>query len=124
MTAALEIGTRLVQLCKEGKADDAMNQLYADDIVSVEGMDNENMPARIEGIDAVRKKAEWWYANHEVHGMETVGPFVGLREDQFVVEFKLDVTPKGGERMQMQEVGIYSVKDGKVAKEEFLYLMA
>jgi ketosteroid isomerase-like protein len=39
--------------------------------------------------------------------------------------FEMDVTPKaGGERMQMKEVALYTVKDGKIAQEEFWYLMA
>ena len=38
-------------------------------------------------------------------------------------QFSLDATPKGGERMQMTEVGLFTVKDGKVVQEEFLYLM-
>lgn len=124
MSEALEVGTRLVELCQQGKANEAMEELYSDEIVSIEGVENEHMPARIEGIDGVRKKVEWWEANHEVHGIETVGPFVGHRDDQFAVEFHLDTTPKGGERMQMREVGLYTVAGGKVVQEEFLYLMA
>lgn len=78
----------------------------------------------MEGIDAIRKKGEWWFANHDVHGMKATGPFCGLREDQFIVQFELDVTPKStGQRMHMNEVGLYTVKNGKVAQEEFLYLM-
>ena len=36
----------------------------------------------------------------------------------------MDVTPKAsGERMQMDEVAVYTVKDGKIVQEEFLYAM-
>jgi hypothetical protein len=57
--------------------------------------------------------------------MTATGPFCGNRENQFVVQFVLDVTPKAtGERMRMNEVGLYTVSNGKVAQEEFLYLMA
>jgi hypothetical protein len=39
------------------------------------------------------------------------------------VQFDIDVTEKASnKRMQMSEVGIYTVKDGKVAREEFLPL--
>lgn len=71
-----------------------------------------------------RRSSEWWFGNHDVHSMKATGPFCGHRADQFVVQFDLDVTPKAtGERMQMREVGLYTVEDGKVAQEEFLYLM-
>ena len=82
------------------------------------------MPARLEGIDAVRGKAQWWYENHEIHSTRATGPFCGHRDDQFVVEFEMDVTPKAsGERTQMREVGLYTIADDKVVQEEFLYLM-
>jgi len=32
----LDIGKRLVELCKQGKHLDAVNELYANDIVSIE----------------------------------------------------------------------------------------
>jgi len=39
------------------------------------------------------------------------------------VQFDLDATEKAsGKRMPMSEVGVYKVKDGKVAREEFLPL--
>ena len=42
---------------------------------------------------------------------------------RFVVQFDVDVTEKASKkRMQMSEVGIYKVKDGKVAHEQFLPL--
>jgi hypothetical protein len=39
------------------------------------------------------------------------------------VQFDVDVTEKASKkRMQMSEVGIYKVRDGKVTHEEFLPL--
>jgi len=56
-----------------------------------------------------------------VHSAKVGGPFVA--GDKFVVQFDIDVSEKAsGKRMQMSEVGIYTVKDGKVAREEFLPL--
>ena len=121
---ALEIGTRLVQLFNDGKEIQAVDDLYGDNIVSIEGQGTEEIPARLEGIEAVRGKSEWWFANNEVHSTKATGPFVGHRQDQFVVQFDLDITPKeSGERMQLIEVGIYTTEGDKVVQEEFLYLM-
>jgi predicted ester cyclase len=39
--------------------------------------------------------------------------------DQFVVRFKMDVTPKGKQRMSFDEVGLYTVKNGKIVEESF-----
>ena len=120
---AMEIGKKIVELCNAGKSEEAMNTLYSEKIVSIEGQDSDEMPARLEGMEAVRGKSDWWFANHEIHAMQATGPFCGHRDDQFVVKFDTDVTPKAGERMQLSEVALYTVADGKVAREEFLYLV-
>jgi Ni,Fe-hydrogenase III component G len=121
----IEIGSQLVALSNEGKGLEAIDTLYDEKVVSIEGQDNEQIRARIEGIEAVRGKSSWWYDNHDVHASVATGPYCGHREDQFVVRFNLDVTFKPtGERSQMEEVGLYTVKNGKVVQEEFLYLMA
>ena len=72
------------------------------------------------GLAAVHAKGEWWYANHEIHSVEASGPFVN--GDQFIVRFKMDLTFKpSGERMQNDEDGLYTVKDGKIVEERFFY---
>ena len=123
--SALEIGTRLVALCNSGKSTEAVETLYGDKIVSIEGQGSEETPARTEGLEAVRAKGTWWFDNHTVHSEKAVGPFCGFRDDQFVVHFELDITNKPSkQRTRMTEVGIYTVANGKVIQEEFLYLMA
>jgi ketosteroid isomerase-like protein len=42
--------------------------------------------------------------------------------NQFVVHFGMDVTTKEtGQRVQMNEIGLYTVRDGKIAEERFFY---
>ena len=122
---ALEIGSALVAAAAAGsEAEKAfVENYYAENVVSIEGGDMGEMPARIEGIEAIRGKHDWWFENNDVHGTEAEGPFIGSREDQFIVRFSLDATPKGGERNVMHEVGLYTVADGKIVQEEYLYLM-
>jgi hypothetical protein len=116
-----EVAEKLVDLCRKGEWMKAIESLYAEDIVSVEAHEMENMPAEMRGIDQVRGKTKWWEENMEVHSAKVSGPFVA--RDTFVVQFDTDVTEKASKkRSQMSEVGIYTVKDGKVAREEFLPL--
>ncbi len=116
-----EVATKLVEFCRNGEWMKAIDELYGKDIVSVEPRAMENMPAEMRGIDQVRGKTEWWEKNMEVHNAKVSGPFVA--RDNFVVQFDVDVTDKASKkRMQMSEVGIYTVKDGKVSREEFLPL--
>ena len=116
-----EVATKLVKFCRKGEWMKAIDELYGKDIVSVEPRAMENMPAEMRGIDQVRGKTDWWEKNMEVHSAKVGGPFVA--RDTFVVWFDVDVTDKASKkRMQMSEVGIYTVKDGKVSREEFLPL--
>jgi ketosteroid isomerase-like protein len=42
--------------------------------------------------------------------------------DQFAVHFKMDVTPEDtGKRTTMDEVGIYTVRNDRIAEERFFY---
>jgi hypothetical protein len=83
------------------------------------------MPRRQEGIDAIRKKNQWWLDNHTIHGATVSGPFP--HGDRFIVHYKMDITskvgPMAGKRMQVEETGLYTVRDGKVVQEEFFYHM-
>jgi hypothetical protein len=120
-----EIGRKLVALCQEGKNLEALDTLFSKDALSIEAMGTAEMPAEIKGLDAIKKKNEWWFANNELHGGTVKGPFPN--GDRFAVIFNFDVTPKAGpmagKRMQMEEVGIYSVSGGKIVREEFFYSM-
>ena len=121
--SAIEIGKRLVELCNTGKSLEAVDTLYDEKIVSIEGQGSDAIPARVEGFEAVRGKSVWWLENHEVHSSTATGPFCGHRDDQFVVKFEMDVTDtSNAQRMQMSEVGIYTIAGDKVIQEEFLYL--
>lgn len=121
--SAQKIGERLVELCSEGRNMDAIDELYAADIVSVEAVDPPEGPREMRGIDAIRGKNEWWRDNHEVHDGDVTGPFPH-GDDRFCVHFKYDVTSRPmGQRFTMEEVALYTVEDGKIAREEFFYTM-
>lgn len=126
MTATEAVGRKLVDLCNQGKHLDAIAALYSRDIVSVEACAAPGFEQVQQGIDKIRAKNEWWLANHEWHGGGAEGPFPH-GEDRFAVIFSMDVTPKAGpmqnRRMQMKEIALYTVKDGKIAREEFFYSM-
>jgi ketosteroid isomerase-like protein len=123
--SVMEIGQKMVEHINQGRSGEEtfVNEFYADGVTSIEGGGSDEMPATIEGVDAVRGKHNWWYDNNDVHSTQATGPYVGNREDQFILRFVMDMTPKDGERMKMDEVAIYTVKDGKIAREEYLYLM-
>ena len=118
----MEIGRKLVALCGQGKNAEALDTLFAADVVSVEAVAMPGMQQEAKGLAAVRGKGEWWVANHEIHSASVTGPWP--HGDRFVVGFQYDVTNKpSGKRMKMDEVGLYTVRDGKIVREEFFYDM-
>jgi hypothetical protein len=117
-----EVADKLVTLCSAGKFDQAGEDLYSVDIVSMEAGAPPGMSRESKGIAAVKAKGEWWTANHEVHSVTVEGPLVA--GSHFAVTFKLDVTFKPqSKRFQMEEVAVYKVVDGKIVYEEFFYNM-
>ncbi len=112
-----EIADELVRLCREGKNDDAIRSLYAQDIKSTEAMGPNPVST---GIDAMLAKSEWFKNSMEVHTAVVTGPFIN--GDFFAVDFNYDVTEKqSGSRHAMHEIALYTVREGKIAEEIFLY---
>ena len=121
--SVMEIGKDIVALCQQGKNLEAIEKHYSPNIVSVEAFSMPGMDQTQQGIEAIKGKNKWWSENHEVHGGEARGPFP--HGDRFTIFFKFDVTPKHtGQRMTMEEIGLFTVENGKVAREEFFYTMA
>jgi hypothetical protein len=115
-----EIANRYVALCKEGRFDACLDELFSNDAVSVEAWAPPGTDAVATGLAAIRAKGEWWANNHEIHQAEVFGPYPN--GDRFAVRFVLDVTNKpSGTRMQMDEIGLFTVESGKISREEFFY---
>jgi len=109
-----KVAKKVVELVRKQAWYEALDTLYDNDIVSVEATAPE---AR--GKEAVRGKVDWWVDAMEVHSFKANGPFVA--HDRFVVQYDADVTDKNSKkRMQLSEVGVYTVKNGKIIREEFL----
>jgi hypothetical protein len=116
--SAMELGQRLVAMFNSRTPDEQIwRELFSKTFQSVEGMGMEMM---WEGVQAAKAKADWWHQDHTVHAASAEGPFVG--STGFAVRFTMDVeTMSTGEREVTQEVGVYTVRDGKIVREEFMY---
>ena len=112
-----DVAEKFTAALKAGNFADA-ETFWSDDVASIEAMDGPMKEIR--GRANVHAKGDWWNANHDVHSFEAHGPYVN--GDQFTLRFKIDVTPKAsGQRMQMEEVGLYTVRDGRITEERFFY---
>lgn len=110
------VAAKLIELCNQGKNFDLMRTMYTPDIVSVEGDGSETR-----GQAAVIQKSERWAAANEIHSQVVTGPFFN-GPSQFAARFVFEVTRKaGGERVTLEEIGVYWVIGDKISREQFFY---
>ena len=119
-----QIGQKLVALCRADQNLQCIDELYADDVESIEAGETKGGFARVtRGKAAVRAKNVKWAAEQVIHQALVEGPYPH-GADRFAVRFAYDVTNKAsGQRFQMDEVAIFTVAGGKIVKEEFFYDM-
>ncbi|SFK53910.1 nuclear transport factor 2 family protein [Lysobacter sp. cf310] len=116
-----QIAQRLVELCRKGEYDQAQVELYADDAVSIEpeGLPPEAL-GNAHGMEAIREKGRKFNESIEaMHGSSCSDPVVA--GNWFSVSMHLDVTMKGMGRIDMSEICVYRVRDGKIVHEQFFY---
>ena len=116
-----QVARRLVELCREGKGSQAQDELYSKDAVSIEmeGLPP-GAPGNAKGIEAIREKGRQFNAGiEEVHGGTVGEPIVS--GNWFSVVMTMDATFKGRGRVNMEEICVYQVRDGKIVREQFFY---
>ncbi len=112
-----EVGSDLVAMFNRGEFGKIEDKYWSPAIESIEGV-GMNMGWR--GRKAVEEKNRGWMSTHRIHGASAEGPFMG--STGFAVRFKMDVEDTAtGQRQMMDEVGVYSVRNGKIIREEFMY---
>ena len=120
-----EVGKKLVEYCRNGLNLDAIASLYSPDVISVEAVDDGKSPQEVRGIAKVVEKNKQWYEANEVHHATAEGPFP--HKDRFAVIFHYSTTPRSGpwqgKKIEFEEIAVFTVKDGKIVKEEFFYDM-
>jgi hypothetical protein len=113
-----EIAERLVVLCREGKVEAAQKELYADDAINIEPYGTPAYPKETKGLNAIIEKGHQFAAMIEqVHSISISDPLVA--GSSFAYAMQLDATIKGQGRMNLDELCIYEVKDGKIISERF-----
>lgn len=116
------VARRLVQLCREGKFDQAQEELYASNARSIE-MDGMTGPmGSVEGFEAIREKArQFGESLTEVHGIDVSDALIA--EPFFTLVMGIDATYKEGGRRAMREICVYEVANDKIVREQFFYSM-
>lgn len=114
-----EVAAVFNELAQQEKWFEIQDQLFADDVKSI---DPENSPyfGYAAGKDNVRKKGEDFVKRIEsFHGAHTTEPVIG--GNHFAVGREMDITVQDFGRIQINEVMLYEVKEGKIVSEQFFY---
>src|SRR4051794_39721113 len=115
------VAGKVVDLCNQGKHFDVMRDMYVPEMVSVEGDGKQTV-----GKEAVINKSAVWQGNNNILSQDIRGPFFcgdgNARSGQFAVYTSVSFSPKaGGARQTHDEVGLYTVKNEMITREEFFY---
>ncbi|HTD99756.1 MAG TPA: nuclear transport factor 2 family protein [Mucilaginibacter sp.] len=114
-----EVANRLVQLCRDGKNADAINELYDDNIVSLEP-EGSPMEQKTVGKEAVLGGTNYWFSTvEEIHSVHISEPIVA--GNFFACGMNVDATYKEQGRSVMDELCVFEVTDGKIVKSQFFY---
>ncbi|HVV07445.1 MAG TPA: nuclear transport factor 2 family protein [Puia sp.] len=113
-----EIANRLVEICRQGDWEKAQKELFAKDAVSIEPYSTSDFGKETKGLDAILEKGRKWSSMvEEYHDMKVSEPL--LADNSFAVTMHMAVTMKGKGKMDMTELCVYQVKDGKIVSESF-----
>lgn len=113
-----QIAARLVELCRRGDYFGAQRELYADDALSIEPDSTPNNTSK--GRAALAEKSKKFEQAFEVHGATVGDPIMAA--EYFACTMTVDATErKSKQRMNLAELCVYEVKDGKIVREQFFF---
>lgn len=113
-----EIADRLVALCRQQKWEQAQTELFAKDAVNIEPQATPGFDKETKGLPAIIEKGrKFTAATEKVHSLSVSEPVVAT--ESFACTMQIDMTMKGQGRMNMTELCVYKLKNGKIVSEEF-----
>lgn len=113
-----ETAQRLVELCRKGDWETAQTELFANDAVSIEPYQTPEFSKETKGLDKILEKGKKFDGMVDtMHDLSVSEPLVA--DNSIALSLKMDVTMKGAERMNMSELCVYKLKEGKIVSEEF-----
>ncbi|CAN5728491.1 hypothetical protein BH10BAC2_BH10BAC2_15690 [soil metagenome] len=113
-----EIANRLVELCRKGDFDTTQSELFSNDAVSIEPYSTPEFEKETKGLAAIKEKGEkWMNMVQQTHHIEVSEPIIAT--NSFACTMRMHVTMKRQGEMDMTELCVYEVKEGKIIKEAF-----
>lgn len=113
-----EIASRLVELCRKADFGTAQTELFSEDALSIEPYATPDFEKETKGLKAILEKGEKFNSMvQEMHSITISDPLIAT--NSFCCTMRMNVTMKKGGPMDMTELCVYEVKDGKIVSEQF-----
>ena len=116
-----DVADRFMELAKENKYDQIQDELYSQDCESIESKGGAGLGmVNAKGLAAIQEKGRKFNESvEEMHDGYAHDPIIS--PTHFALAMGMDVTMKGAGRVNLDELAVYEVKDGKIVKEQFFY---
>jgi len=113
-----EITSRFIELCRKGDFTSVQKELFSEDAVSIEPHSTPAFDKETKGLQAIIEKGKKWQdmvkESHEIAVSDPV-----IAGNSFACTMRMHVTMKEAGEMDMTELCVYKIKDGKIISEEF-----
>lgn len=114
-----QIADRLVSLLREGNFNAVYDELFHPTEVVHDEPQSPHF-AHVVGVEAIKAKDEQMQAGiDEFLGMSVGEPAVG--RDYFAIPYQMKLKLRDGNLLDLDEIIVYQVRDGKIILEKFFY---
>lgn len=113
------VARRLIELCRAGQFNRAIDELYAEDARGMDPEANDSSPlGSIQGLAAIRRRKGKVLAKDyvKVHSVLVSDPLIA--GPFFTIAMGVDATYEDGARRAMNEVCVFEVRDGKIVRQQ------
>lgn len=118
MTTA-QLAAEVTALLRQGKFEEVYNQYFHSEKVRHVEPQSPYFPD-LTGVKAIKEKDVQMQANiASIDGMEVGDPIIA--KSHFALPYKIQITLKDENQMELDEIIVYQVEDGKIILEQFFY---
>lgn len=110
-----EIANGLKEMVSERKFVDAYQLLFADDAESIDPLYTGPLP--LKGLGKLIEREKEFLANTEIHKVSLSAPIIS--GSYFTLSLLMDFTNKTRGHMEITELCVYKVADGKIVSQQF-----